>query len=500
MFGILLTCLFCFSSSIVEPINFDVMSQGASSTDGGLPSTESNNSNEVMDSYSYFSGNAINVQLYEQKTGTWSYPYIVYYRYISSYRGYVSFNYSGPETKITIYYSNFFSANDYLTCVQNFGGNSSVDCYYFDNNIEYIIELQMTNSNGLFNYSFCMEIIDYTLPNAENYVLHMYTDPSPSGSFFTFHYRVEYVLGYSGGYSPIESNIISNSASTSYLNLIDSTHNFNVSNDNRRMVSNTAYREYSSICYMNSSYYCQMYDDDLGDNAFVDFETNRFSGTFISENAILTSAHCIYSSTIGSMEEYNSLPIGVNAYPGINTYSSFSDYGDYSATEIFVSVSFILKFNIYNSYNMYSPTSDWAIVICSPISSTLPSHSYMGVSSFSGTTSLAISVGYPKLQNCPSVDVNLFGRTLWASYPLEGSASVHTYLNGMKCIYSSYHITTGGNSGGPLYLKYVYIENGQTHYDSQIIGICSGYILNNYAFFQMTTNIVNIIKEIIDYV
>ena len=124
----------------------------------------------------------------------------------------------------------------------------------------------------------------------------------------------------------------------------------------------------------------------------------------------------------------------------------------------------------------------------------------MGLSGFSYPTNLdcwsyARSAGYPNLKSHPN-DGALYLRTLWASYPLENDVVI---VNGK--VESNDIIISDRNSGGPLYYKYITVQNGQTIRMVNILGIASGsYKTSNYfksCFYRNTALIVNIVNELI---
>lgn len=462
----------------------------------------SSKKNESIETYclkqrgeTLFSGSATSVEMYETKSDLWWSPYVKYYRFLSPMRGFVSFNYSGPPISLTTYYSNYFLNTDYLSKSSSY--YNEPDCYYFDKNVEYIIELKMIGTSTTFYYSFCMELLDINLSNHEKYILHEEID---SDSNVGVHYNVSYFNTGSSGYSPHMSNIVSSSSTTSYLDNIDSTHNFGVSGDNRRLVSDTRYYEYSSIGYFHTSFTYFKYNTSSNKNTIVDSLSYRGTGTFISNNCVLSCAHLFYDEDFSSTKQYSALCRTGTFYPGVNTYSSFDSYGYFYITNIYLPVDYILKYDMSGVYPPYWISSDWALVIVDSGHDCSLTHSSMGLSSFNNTTYDAISAGYPHLTNCPASDVNIYSKTLWVSYPLGKEAHINTFLNGMSYIESANNKTTQGNSGGPLYINSTYVEYGQVYHVSSIIGICSCQVslLVTEGFFQITSFHVNLAKEIMN--
>ena len=290
--------------------------------------------------------------------------------------------------------------------------------------------------------------------------------------------------------------------------MIDSTHNFNISNDNRRLVGDTGYYEYNGIGYVETTSKINVYNSSTAKN-YVAYDNykRRDSGAFIDDNVLITCAHAFYHEPAYYYQNATCLIKTFAFAPGVNSYpygdDDTSNYGEYLATEAYVSVSYVLNFNYGTiEYKVDCASADWAIVFVQ-LSNSTPTytHSNFGLLSFSGTTSSAVSVGYPNLTVCPSDDYYMYQYSMWANYPLQGSATVATTSNGFSYISSTYHKITKGNSGGPLYTRNTYVLNGQIHREVRIIGICSGGPTDaSYNwFFRMTTAYVSLFREIMSY-
>ena len=114
----------------------------------------------------------------------------------------------------------------------------------------------------------------------------------------------------------------------------------------------------------------------------------------------------------------------------------------------------------------------------------------------------ARSIGYPGIhedQNWPIGELALDYRTQWASYPLENNV----YCPNSTRINSTDIVTSGGNSGGPLYFKNPTIQNGILVKPTFVLGVMSGGYWNNTntihtsIFCRLRPTIVNIIQEIL---
>ena len=163
-----------------------------------------------------------------------------------------------------------------------------------------------------------------------------------------------------------------------------------------------------------------------------------------------------------SIVNYGGLSRNVEFYPGSDTYSGngaidYSNFGYYKPTKTYLPISYIIFENDNEPY-------DWAINTTVEVFEGTKTHSYMGMSNFTVSSSFLVrSAGYPGPVVKPS---SLYEVLMWTSYPLENNVSV----NG-NTIYTNNITITGGNSGGPLYIVTSGVENGQPYYHSSIIGI-----------------------------
>ena len=425
-----------------------------------------------------------------------------YFKFSSPSRICASINYSGPSASLRIFYSNFFAESDYLVSVPYIA--NSPDCYMFDKNCEYIIELSPYGIMGSTSFSFQMSIL--TMSNFSNHDKYIFHQTFDSSSNVGYHYQTEYYNLSTSDYTATNSYVNSYSNSTSFDDKIDSNHWFYNPNqysfsDNRRVVVDTGYSEFSSIAFSEAT---QVFNK--SDGTFTNSAYNRFSGTFVSETTVVSCAHSIFAC------QYNSdggiLCTGLNKdiyfCPGINDYSSMSIdyYGKYRAYELYAPISYLLRF--YNNGGIYSlncSNYDWSICLTTNIYSGSRTHSYMGLSGFSllsndSTFSYARCAGYPLLNSNPT-DNYLYEKTMWVSYPLE--STIYLY-NGI--LISSDIAISGGNSGGPLYYKYTSVQNGQPTTYLYLFGVVSGKVATNSscisAFYRnsaLFTNIVNAVTN-----
>lgn len=129
------------------------------------------------------------------------------------------------------------------------------------------------------------------------------------------------------------------------------------------------------------------------------------------------------------------------------------------------------------------------------------SHSYMGMDYFATTasspsvsSSFVQSAGYPSL----NIEHSIFDYSMWSSFPLDNSI----YGTG-NILYSDEIVTTPGNSGGPLFLYYTTVLNGQVVRDARLIGIVSSAEYNNGTIFvnsrsvRLRPEVINLYLELI---
>ena len=432
-----------------------------------------------------------------------------YFKYHSLAQGYRRMNYSGPTASITIYYSNFFSSTDYLT--YEWDVNSAIDCYYFDYNAEYIIELSSAFILGFTTFSFSLSNVTSNTSNIDNYILHQTMD---SSSQLGFHYNVEFFDFENITYTPMSSTIISNSYSCSYYDVIDDhTYFYDLSkwvvDDDRRIVSDTKYLEYNSVAKVYAPH--AYFNPTSGLHNGIGGGSGG-TATFISETALLSCAHMFhseYKQVVDNTEQIlsTSLQSIVSFYPGVNYYSGFDEsyYGTYSAKEIYIPVKYIVSDKVSN---------DWAFIVSEQLEQGIYNHSAMAPQvlgdnyNSSNKFNYSLSAGYPgglhKLIN----DSHIYQNTLWIGYPLNGK-SWNSYDNdNNRIIISTDHVVSSGNSGGPLYTFSSYFENGHINYSVSILGICHGInftenhetnknIYNFTMFAPVTYNLLKLIEGVL---
>ena len=427
--SILMTLLTC-SSILIVPIGINnkinVFNQQETPNYSLSDGNDIKHQEDRSVNFNYFSGTATTIS-----TGTYvsSYYYYhgqkIYYRFYCQIRQCIRFNYSGPNASLRIFYSNFFTDSDCVTSVQNI--NNAVDCYLFDQDVEYIIELSTYNISSMTPFHFQMTTLTLsTLSNHTKYVFHQVFDFSNNVGY---HYEIQYFDVSETTYTGINCELHSYSSSTSYADEIDSYHWFYDPNtysfaDNRRVVVDTGFDEYSAIAFSEGSAAYNSYTQGYS-NSYL-----NFTGTFVSESLLVSCAHSIFPHLNNDDEEM--VCTGELRYcyfwPGINNYTYSDYYGKYIATELYASISYVLQFYMNNEYTFDCAKYDWSIVKTLKIENGIRTHSCMGLSGFSYPTNLdcwsyARSAGYPNLKSHPN-DGALYLRTLWASYPLENDVVI----------------------------------------------------------------------------
>lgn len=428
-----------------------------------------------------------------------------YFSYHNQERVYASLTYSGPDASIRIFYSNYFSDSDYLVSYPHI--LDAKDCYLFETNADYIIELSPYSIGYPTNYFLCLNKLSVeSLTNHQKYVMHQTFD---SSSNLGYHYEVLY-FDVSEDSSAGTKSSIKNYGTAQYLDALNSNNYFYSPSeysieDNRKLVVDTGYDEYNAIAYGRNT---AVYNSANGgyQNGYF-----RFSGTFVSETAVVSCAHSMYpskSETISGIPR--TVSTGMNKelyfYPGRNDYSghSYDYYGLYKAVDVYSSVSYVLQFS-KNGYSTEACVNyDWSICLTEPQSVGSREHSYMGISNFSASSDsypFARCAGYPALAKTSSTPYNY---SLWASVPEENDVTIVD-----NRIFSSDIVVSGGNSGGPLYLKTTTVQNGQVVKRAVLLGVVSGVYIppadpttgkQNFGashFCRSTSLIVNIYKEII---
>lgn len=452
-----------------------------------------------------FSGFATTIYQGSQVNGTFNYPYqTIYYRFLSTQRQYAKLNFSGPNAKLKIYYSNYFASSDYLTYASIL--QDAFDCYYFDCNAEYIIELTSYVISYPTSFSFRISQLDLSMPNYMKYVFHQTMD---SSSNVGFHYRVEYFDVDSINYSSTNYYINSYSSSTNYASVIDNStywfydpHTYSFT-DCRRVVTDTGFDEYSAIASCTGYRYFNNYSNSTHS------KSGRFTSTFISDSVVLKASHCIFSTTYNSSTgaiEATGLAKSIVLSPGVNDYSSTDYYGDYNVDSIYAPIGYILVNYGSNPDSLSFTDFDWAVCLTSIYTSGTRVHSYLGLITVSFAQNFwpnARSAGYPVIpyDHWPDDEEYLFDRTMWASYPLENDIYCPNSTR-----YNSEEISTsGGNSGGPLYFKNVTVQNGIVVKPTYVFGVMSagywssGNTVHTSIFCRLTPMIINLIQEIMYY-
>ncbi len=427
-----------------------------------------------------------------------------YFSYHNQERIYANLNYSGSDASIRIFYSNYFSDSDYLVSYPHI--LDAKDCYLFETNADYIIELSPYSIGSPTNYSLCLnKLSTESLTNHQKYVMHQTFD---SSSNLGYHYEVLY-FDVSEDSSTGTNSSIKNYGTAQYLDALSSnTYFYSPSEysieDNRRLVVDTGYDEYNAIAYGRNTAVYNSANDGYQNGYF------RFSGTFVSETAVVSCAHSMYPSKSETISgSTRTVSTGMNKelyfYPGRNDYSghSYDYYGLYKTVDVYSSVSYVLQFSDKDHSTSACANYDWSICLTEPQSIGSREHSYMGISNFSSSASypFARCAGYPALVKTSSTSYNY---SLWATVPEENDVAIVG-----NHISSSDIVISGGNSGGPLYLKTTAVQNGQVVKRAVLLGIVSSVYIplaspttgkQNFGlsyFCRSTSLIVNIYKEII---
>lgn len=412
-----------------------------------------------------------------------------YFSFYSNSTQYIKLNYMGPSASLTVYDYYHYSNNDYLVQIDDI--TMEEDILYLDINKTYIFEFK-SKSSSLSNMYFTPLKLNSSLQNHENYILNILFD---SSSFFGYHYKVEYFdVSLTESMNTI-SCINTTGGVTSHLDLLDENINFNINNDNRRLVENPGNLQYSSISYAETLF--SFYNDDMLDSSYI----GRGTGTFIDETTVISCAHLFYNQKKDENKNIiNSCLINnVDFYPGANTFYDsnnwYSTFGKYTAYNSYVPISYLLFDSGRNQY-------DWSISLTSNTIIGEKTHSYMGLFNFTSTASSneissnqIQSSGYPALYNNSNI---YYKKTMWSSYPL-----LNTIYGEYNTLYSNDIVCSGGNSGGPLYVFTSALYNGQVIHTSNLIGILVAVSIDSEQNFVMSYScrmrplIINIYKEVI---
>lgn len=424
-----------------------------------------------------------------------------YFDFYTINTGYITLGYQGPSSHIKLYYYSYFDTNNYLTHTSN--TSQEPDIYYVDSNCHYLLEVYSYSISYSTSISFLPSYLTSSMTNLDKYALHVVFDTS---SDFGNHRNVEYFDVSDSVYTPIQPNVVSNSTSITYLDLIDSTHNFHENGqtwtDNRRLVYNTDYRENSSVGRATArlgptvTYNCT-------DTYWVDnYIVSNGSATFVSETTAISCAHLFYSSrTDYSGLSASALIKSVNIYPGRNSYvylDSISEFGSYKATEAYVSIGYIMVPSTHQT------SYDWSIILTTNTTQGQKTHSSMGIDClqfYNGDVSNSSTyiLGYPSLKQCPENDKTLYSHCQWTSYPRTGTITIYSSSPGT--FYTTYHIITNGASGGALYTRSVEIINGNVVVTPMLIGITDAIVatqtqITSYIY-RISPTFINIVSEVI---
>ena len=398
-----------------------------------------------IDEISEFWGNAIDVTLNQTATGYYNYPFAyIYFKFESTENQFVKLNYSGQMSELKVFNYYYYSSNDYLFYSSQISYDT--DIIYCDANQTYILVFRSNLPNTGAISITPNKISTSNLVNHEKYLLHIIYDNTTS---LGYRYDVEYRnINLDTAIETVEY-IDTNGGVASYLDLIDNNLNFNLTNDDRRLVSNPGECQYSAIAQAQGLFTYYMAEDSY------DY-LSSYTGTFVDETTVLSCAHLFYQydgNTQSATYGQSTLTRQIYFYPGANSYYNqtnwYSNYGEYKGTDTFVPISYLLVNSGKTEY-------DWSLTLTEVVTQGSYTHSYMRMYHFTSSNNYSVqSAGYPVLSNIPNGEESKYAHTMWASYPLY--RTITTYNNYLS---STDIVLTGGNSGGPIYVYVTAIQNG----------------------------------------
>ena len=452
-------------------------------------------SSEIVDNRNTFDMDSGTITLNTQTTGTFNYPYAnLYFLFSSTERQFVELNYSGPEAQLKIYNYYYFNTNDYLFYSNQISYDQ--DIIYCDANQIYVLEFQ-SNTYNLGSFTVTpIKVTSTTLTNHEKFFMHINYD---STSSLGYRYDVEYKNLDLNNATTTTDYINTDGGTTGYLDLISNALNFGVSNDARRLVSNPSELQYSAVAFSSVSF---KYINDVN----TTMKYYRGTGTFVDETTVLSCAHLFYDEIDDAADPYNgSTSIVYNSYfyPGANSYNDsfnwYQNFGKYKGVETYLPISYVLFFDNGGLSPYESPYMrigyDWSITLTENVTEGYYTHSYMRMYYFTGSINYqAQSAGYPALLECPSTEIGKYMHTMWSSYPLFNVVEDCANYN---VLVSNEIIASQGNSGGPIYLYYTSVYNGQVIRHASIMGILDGITPSNKSrICRMRPIIINLYYEV----
>ena len=424
----------------------------------------------VSDNRNTFDLDSGTISLNTTTTGNFYYPYAqIDFLFTSTERQFIKLNYSGPMAKLKVYNYYYYNTNDYLFYSQQISYDQ--DIIYCDVYQTYVLEFESNTYNtGSFTL-YPIKVTSTNLSTHEKFFMHITYD---STSSLGYRYDVEYKNLDLASATPTTEYINLDGGVTSYLDLISSTLNFNISNDARYLVSNPGELQYSAIAYAGVTV---RYINSSGTSV----RGYRGTGTFVDETTVLSCAHLFYNLLEDSNDSFNlysAISHNIYFYPGANSYYNslnyYQNFGKYKGIETYLPISYILydmpNINQYETEFTYRTGYDWSITLTENIIGGTYEHSYMGMYTLTSDTNYAVqSAGYPGLEVCPDNEVAKYHHSMWASIPLYNEVEISPISNN---VYVSETIrSSGGNSGGPVYVYVTAVQNGQILRYCSIMGI-----------------------------
>ena len=424
------------------------------------------NTYDLSSGVNEFTGSATALTLNNTTTAYFNYPSSkMYFSFVSTEQQFVKLNYTGLNSKLYVYNSYYYSANDYLQYIPNV--KTDIDIVYMDMNQTYIFEFTNISSYG--QMSITPQKLDINFVNHEKYILHIEYDTT---SNLKHHYSVEY---YDVSLTEAEDtpyNIYTNTSVATYIDLISNDINFNYVNDDRRLVSQPGYSHYSAIAAVRSDTY---YDGSS-------LHTQGYgTGTFIDETTVISCAHMMYKKykNLNGVITDTTLVDTLEFYPGANSYPNKTnhceEFGKYVGLDTYVPISYVLSSD--------KVPYDWSITLTEQTIEGLYEHSYMGLINFNATTYSGVeSAGYPCVSNNATGEYNL-NYSMWTSYPTQNS--ITTNNNNINILESTDIVVSNGNSGGPLFVSYSSVVNGVVIKSAFILGIADAILPKKNADSNM---------------
>jgi V8-like Glu-specific endopeptidase len=389
----------------------------------------------------------------------------------------IDLNYSGVGCSLSLYKAGHCNLDDAIMSISSLTASNQI--LVLDANTTYFIALS-TAMPGSHYFSITPTQLSSTTPNLSEYVVHLSSD---FFNYFGSSLSVErYQLSQT---SSVETECsIMNRGVYSVADELSETLNFgyDITLDNRQVVSNTGYSHYSAIAsganvprYWNGTNYIP--------------DGKGFSGSFVSETTVLTCAHVFAEKTVKYVDDlpffYSTISArNASFFPGESNYNlpsgsySTSDYGWYDVTDVYLPLSYVLSQHGPSYSDEGTAGNDWAICLTTVSEQGSYTHSSLGIKvpTFS-SFNLMECAGYPGLLVTPDDEDRTW---MWTTVPPRRGVETHPTYPGLFVSDDLY--SNGGSSGSPLFYAYSFIENGVLKRKTYQYGVLSGSLVNYHPW------------------